>query len=115
MRGFRLVVTPLPMQITLACVFAVTCGLVAIAQQVAATRDAFYVGGEYVGPPDAPVMAGQMFQAAGEALLGRIGPAIVVTHSQSGALGWLLGDARPALVKAIVALEPSGPPFRHAV
>lgn len=48
---------------------------------------------------------------AGAALLDKIGPAIVVTHSQSGAFGWAIGEARPALVKAIVAVEPSGPPF----
>jgi pimeloyl-ACP methyl ester carboxylesterase len=36
------------------------------------------------------------------------GPAILLTHSQSGTFGWLVADARPALVKAIVALEPSG-------
>lgn len=45
------------------------------------------------------------------ALLDDIGPAIVITHSQSGQFGWQLGDARPDLVKAIVALEPEGPPF----
>jgi pimeloyl-ACP methyl ester carboxylesterase len=49
------------------------------------------------------------------ALLDRIGPAIVVTHSQSGAFGWPIADARPKLVKAIVALEPSGPPFQNTV
>lgn len=49
--------------------------------------------------------------AAGAALLDRIGPAIILTHSQSGPFGWLIGDARPKLVKAIVAAEPSGPPF----
>jgi pimeloyl-ACP methyl ester carboxylesterase len=54
-------------------------------------------------------------QAAGAALLDRIGPAIVLTHSQSGAFGWLIGDARPQLVKAIVAVEPAGPPFELAV
>lgn len=48
---------------------------------------------------------------AGAALLDKIGPAIVVTHSQSGAFGWAIGEARPALTKAIVAVEPSGPPF----
>ena len=48
---------------------------------------------------------------AGAALLDRIGPAVVVTHSQSGAFGWAIGEARPDLVKAIVAVEPSGPPF----
>lgn len=48
---------------------------------------------------------------AGAALLDKIGPAVVVTHSQSGAFGWAIGEARPDLVKAIVAVEPSGPPF----
>jgi pimeloyl-ACP methyl ester carboxylesterase len=45
------------------------------------------------------------------ALLDKIGPAILLTHSQSGAYGWPVADARPDLVKAIVAVEPSGPPF----
>jgi len=56
-----------------------------------------------------------LIQRAGAALLDRIGAAIVLTHSQSGAFGWLLADARPRLVKAIVAVEPSGPPFQNAV
>lgn len=50
-------------------------------------------------------------QNAGAALLDRIGPAIVLVHSQSGPFGWLIADARPALVKAILAIEPNGPPF----
>ncbi len=45
------------------------------------------------------------------ALLDKIGPAIVLTHSQSGPLGWLAADARPGLVKAVIAVEPNGPPF----
>jgi pimeloyl-ACP methyl ester carboxylesterase len=45
------------------------------------------------------------------ALLDKIGPAILLTHSQSGAFGWPVADARPDLVKAIVAVEPNGPPF----
>jgi len=45
------------------------------------------------------------------ALLDRIGPAIVLTHSQSGAFGWPVADRRPDLVKAILAVEPNGPPF----
>lgn len=44
-------------------------------------------------------------------LLTKIGPAILLTHSQAGAFGWPVADARPDLVKAIVAVEPSGPPF----
>jgi len=47
---------------------------------------------------------------AGAALLDKIGEAILLTHSQSGTFGWLMADARPGKVKAIVALEPSGPP-----
>jgi pimeloyl-ACP methyl ester carboxylesterase len=45
------------------------------------------------------------------ALLDKIGPAILLTHSQSGAFGWPVADAKPDLVKAIVAVEPNGPPF----
>jgi pimeloyl-ACP methyl ester carboxylesterase len=56
-----------------------------------------------------------LVQAAGSALLDKIGPAIVVTHSQAGPFGWLLADARPKMVKAIVAVEPTGPPFHNAV
>lgn len=52
-----------------------------------------------------------LFREAGSALLEQIGPAIVLTHSQSGPLGWVLADAQPRLVRAIVALEPYGPPF----
>ena len=44
-------------------------------------------------------------------LLDRIGPAILLTHSASGASGWLTADLRPEKVVAIVAIEPMGPPF----
>jgi pimeloyl-ACP methyl ester carboxylesterase len=49
------------------------------------------------------------------ALLDRVGPSIVLVHSQSGQYGWPLAQARPALVKAIVAAEPSGPPVHDVV
>ena len=52
---------------------------------------------------------------AGAALLDKIGPAIMLTHSQSGAFGWLIADARPKLVKAIIAMEPAGPPFEATI
>jgi pimeloyl-ACP methyl ester carboxylesterase len=45
------------------------------------------------------------------ALLDTIGPSILLTHSQAGAYGWPVADARPDLVKAILAIEPNGPPF----
>lgn len=46
------------------------------------------------------------------ALLDRIGPAILAVHSQAGAFGWIVADRRPALAKALVAVEPNGPPVR---
>jgi pimeloyl-ACP methyl ester carboxylesterase len=47
---------------------------------------------------------------AAAALLDKIGPAIVMTHSQSGAYGWPIVEARPNLVKALIQVEPSAPP-----
>lgn len=44
-------------------------------------------------------------------LLDRVGPAVVLTHSQSGELGWQVADKFPERVAAIVAVEPTGPPF----
>ena len=52
-----------------------------------------------------------MVRAAGAALLDRIGPAVLMTHSQSGPYGWQIADARPRLVRGIVTIEPNGPPF----
>lgn len=57
----------------------------------------------------------KLMQAAGAALLDRIDPAVLITHSQAGLFGWLIADARPDLVKAIVALEPAGPPYKDAL
>jgi len=45
------------------------------------------------------------------ALLEKIGPSILLVHSQAGAFGWPVADTRPDLVKAILAIEPNGPPF----
>jgi pimeloyl-ACP methyl ester carboxylesterase len=72
--------------------------------------DQFYASQlEYVVSNEAAQSA---MQAAGIALLDRIGPAILLTHSQAGPFGWLIADARPDLVKAIVAIEPQGPPIQ---
>ena len=50
---------------------------------------------------------------ANVALLDMIGtPVILLTHSQGGAFGWLIADARPNLVKAIVTVEPAAPPIK---
>ncbi|KAK8219900.1 hypothetical protein M8818_000874 [Zalaria obscura] len=49
------------------------------------------------------------------ALLDRVGPAIIVSHSQAGPYGWQAADARPQLVKGILAIEPNGPPFVNEI
>src|SRR6266567_4391542 len=48
------------------------------------------------------------------ALLDKVGPAILLVHSQAGAFAWPVADARPDLVKAIIGVEPNGPPV-HSV
>lgn len=48
------------------------------------------------------------------ALFERIGPGILMAHSQAGAFAWPVADARPDLIKAILAIEPNGPPV-HGV
>ena len=50
----------------------------------------------------------------GAELIDRLGPAVLFTHSAGAPAGWLIAAARPELVRAIVALEPFGPPFRPA-
>jgi pimeloyl-ACP methyl ester carboxylesterase len=44
-------------------------------------------------------------------LLDRVGPAILVGHSAGGPCAFLAADARPGLVKALIAIETIGPPF----
>jgi pimeloyl-ACP methyl ester carboxylesterase len=56
-----------------------------------------------------------LMQAAGAALLDKIGPSIILVHSQSGSFAWPISQARPKLVRAILAVEPSGPPVREVV
>ncbi len=48
------------------------------------------------------------------ALLARVGPAIVLAHSQAGYFAWRVAQERPDLVKALVLLEPAaiGDPAR---
>src|SRR5262249_48317363 len=45
----------------------------------------------------------------------KIGPAILITHSQAGYFSWLIADARPRLVKGNVAIEPPGPPIENVI
>lgn len=56
-------------------------------------------------------MIEQLNREAGKPLLEKIGPAILLTHSQSGPFGWVLANDHPKLVKGILAIEPNGPPL----
>lgn len=60
-------------------------------------------------------MVQNITQRTGAALLDRIGPSILIMHSQAGPLRFLIADARPSLVKALISLEPQGPPFEDRV
>ncbi|KAL7933049.1 alpha/beta-hydrolase [Trichoderma chlorosporum] len=71
--------------------------------------DAFYAS--QVGHIGSYAKVESLFRPAIKALLSKIGPAFLITHSQSGPLGWHAADACPELVCGIVALEPHGPPF----
>lgn len=44
-------------------------------------------------------------------LLQLTGPAIILTHSQAGTYGWKTANDRPDLVRALISIEPNGPPF----
>jgi pimeloyl-ACP methyl ester carboxylesterase len=62
---------------------------------------------EFMGGQDGPAVAANI------ALLDMIGsPVIMLTHSQGGAFGWPVAQARPDLVKAVVTVEPAAPPIR---
>ena len=56
----------------------------------------------------------KLMRSAGKALLQKIGPSILVAHSQGGPFAWFLADDQPKLVKGIISIEPSGPPFVSA-
>lgn len=57
--------------------------------------------------PNTGPFDGTLFSDAAAALLRRIGPSILMTHSQSGELGWLT-VIKSDQVRAVVAFEPSG-------
>src|ERR1700678_1172940 len=40
-------------------------------------------------------------------------PVILITHSRLATSGWLLADARPKMIKAIIAAEAWGPPIQN--
>ncbi|MEV6362224.1 alpha/beta fold hydrolase [Nocardia asteroides] len=57
----------------------------------------------------------RVMRLRGAQLLDRIGPAVVIANSAGCGPAWLMGDARPELVRAIVALEPLSPSMSWAI
>jgi pimeloyl-ACP methyl ester carboxylesterase len=66
------------------------------------------------GMPTDLAVAHALERQLGAELVDRVGPSILFTHSAGAPAGWLIAAARPAQVRAVVALEPFGPPFRPA-
>lgn len=65
-----------------------------------------------MGPLPADLATSQQLDADRLAqVLDRVGPAVLVTHSAGGPVGWLVADLRPHLVRGIAAVEPLGPAF----
>jgi pimeloyl-ACP methyl ester carboxylesterase len=59
--------------------------------------------------PDLARMSGAKVVDAVRELLQKVGPAVLVTHSMSGAFGWKLAEQIPQYVRALVAVAPSPP------
>ncbi|KAF2089512.1 alpha/beta-hydrolase [Saccharata proteae CBS 121410] len=78
--------------------------------------DSYYQSGVPFPYEDDPTYQELSVQQAGVDLLDRIGHLVVlIAHSQGGPMPWLIADSRPNLVRSIVALEPTGPPFMNQV
>ncbi|KAL4895591.1 Alpha/Beta hydrolase protein [Aspergillus ambiguus] len=75
--------------------------------------DAFYAS--TVPSVDSEIEVETIMRRVGVSLLLEINsPTILIGHSQGAALAWVAADERPDLVRAVVAIEPAGPPFREA-
>jgi pimeloyl-ACP methyl ester carboxylesterase len=65
--------------------------------------------GRSAQPPDFARMSGMRVVEATQALLEAVDPAVLVTHSMSGAFGWKLAELMPDRVLAVVGIAPSPP------
>ena len=63
---------------------------------------------------EATALAHAVWQQRGAELLDRIGPALIMSHSAAGGIGWIMADARPQLVKGVISIEGGGTPFAGA-
>ena len=77
-----------------------------------ATFDRFFAAGAHL--IDDAVFLQEAARDALVALVDRIArPVVLVGHSNGGPPLWLISDARPGSVRAVVALEPLGPAFAN--
>ena len=72
-----------------------------------------FMASQNATPQDAG-LARRLWTSHGAALLDRIGPAVLHTHSAGGPFGWLVANERPALVKAVMCFEGAGAPLVDA-
>ncbi|KAL2070171.1 hypothetical protein VTL71DRAFT_13197 [Oculimacula yallundae] len=75
--------------------------------------DAYYAS--TVPSPTNTTLQERSMLKAGVLLLSKIGPAVIIAHSQGSIPAWLWADARSDLVKALIQIEPKGPPFHEAI
>lgn len=66
-----------------------------------------FFASEVANMPDVNMQYALTLKAIGE-LLAKTGPAVIITHSQAGPLSWMIAEANPGMVKAIIAVEPTG-------
>jgi len=59
--------------------------------------------------PDFATLGSKDIATSLRALLDEIGPAVLLTHSASGPMGWWMAEQRPDLVSAVIGIAP-GPP-----
>lgn len=88
-------------------------GSAELSQLVASQGGSYVVAGgpQAAGPGAGQEIAHAAWRERGAMLLDKIGPAIIMTHSAGGPFGWLVAEARPKLVKAMVVIEGGGQPF----
>ncbi|MEQ1729685.1 MAG: alpha/beta hydrolase, partial [Vicinamibacterales bacterium] len=84
------------------------CGQTGVLGDPTVDQTAAGQGGAFL--PDTGATHAVWAQRAGE-LLDKIGPAVVMTHSQGGPFAWISANARPNLVVGLLPVEPAGPPF----
>ena len=69
-----------------------------------------FVAGQNAAPTNTELVE-RLWRSRGAALLDKIGPAIVQTHSAGGPFGWMVADERSNMVKALVSFEGGGNPL----